>query len=43
MSRRSSYGCLSFLGDCFMVVITGGLWFIWIIVRESRRPKQYYR
>lgn len=31
-----NYGCLSFLGDCFMTLITAGLWLIWIFVRESR-------
>ena len=36
-----NYGCLSFLGDCFMTVITGGFWLIWIWVREHRRPKRY--
>jgi hypothetical protein len=30
------YGALSFLGDVFMFMITGGLWLIWIFVRESR-------
>ena len=32
-----SYGCMGFLFDCLMVVITGGLWLIWIFVREMRR------
>lgn len=36
MSRRR-YGLLNFLFDCVMVAITGGLWFIWIFVREMRR------
>lgn len=31
------YGLLNFLGDIFMFVITGGLWLIWIFVREMRR------
>lgn len=30
------YGCMSFLFDIFMVAITGGLWLIWIFVREMR-------
>lgn len=30
------YGCLGFLGDVIMTIITGGLWFIWIFVREMR-------
>jgi hypothetical protein len=36
MSRRGSYGIFSFIFDLFMVVITGGLWLIWIFVREMR-------
>jgi hypothetical protein len=35
--RRPQYGCLSFLGDVFMTVLTGGLWLLWIFVREMRR------
>lgn len=35
--RRRQYGCLGFLGDVFMFCITGGLWLIWIFVREMRR------
>ena len=31
------YGILSFLFDVFLVVITGGLWLIWIFVREMRK------
>lgn len=31
------YGCLGFLGDAFMFIITGGLWGIRIFVREMRR------
>jgi hypothetical protein len=31
------YGASGFLGDCFMLIITGGLWAIWIFVREMRR------
>lgn len=34
MQRR--YGCLAFLFDIFMTCITGGLWLIWIFVREMR-------
>lgn len=30
------YGCFGFLGDVIMVVITGGLWLIWIFIREMR-------
>ena len=34
MGRR--YGILHFLFDIFMVIITAGLWLIWIFVREMR-------
>lgn len=35
--QKSNYGCLSFLGDCLMFLLTSGLWIIWIFVREMRR------
>lgn len=35
MGRRP-YGCMSFVFDIFMVGITGGLWLIWIFIREMR-------
>jgi hypothetical protein len=31
------YGCLSFLFDVLMVVVTHGIWLIWIFIREMRR------
>lgn len=31
------YSCMGFLFDIFMVFLTGGLWLIWIFVREMRR------
>jgi len=31
------YGCLHFVFDCFMTLITGGLWLIWVFVREMRK------
>jgi hypothetical protein len=31
------YGFFKFLGDILMVGLTGGLWLIWIFVREMRR------
>ena len=47
MRRYKPYGLLAFLFDCIMVLLTGGLWFIWIFVREMRRPRpqshHYYR
>ena len=35
-NRKTRYGCMGFLGDLLMVCITGGLWLIWIFVREMR-------
>jgi hypothetical protein len=36
------YGVLGFLGDVFMTILTGGLWLIWIFVREMRRRNVRY-
>jgi hypothetical protein len=36
MSRRKKYTLLSFLFDLLLVFVTGGLWLIWIFVREIR-------
>lgn len=33
------YGCASLLLDLFLIAITGGLWIIWIIVREMRNSR----
>ncbi len=33
---RKKYGFWKFMGDIFMTLITGGLWLIWIFVREMR-------
>ena len=33
----SNYGCLSFIGDVVMTLLTGGLWLIWVFVREMQR------
>lgn len=38
-SYQRPYGCASFLFDIFMVVITGGLWLIWIFIREMRNNR----
>lgn len=35
--KRKSYGFFSFCGDVFMTFLTGGLWLIWVFVREMRR------
>lgn len=34
--KRKKYGLLNFLLDCFLIILTGGLWLIWIFVREMR-------
>lgn len=34
---RGRYGLGRFAVDVFLCVITGGLWLIWIFVREMRR------
>lgn len=36
MSRRKRYGLLNFIGDVLLILLTGGLWLVWIFVREMR-------
>lgn len=36
MSKKRSYGLGSFIFDLIMLFLTGGLWLIWIFVREMR-------
>ena len=36
VQQRRPYGCLAFLFDIFMTLLTSGLWLIWIFVREMR-------
>ncbi len=36
MSRNSRYGLGSFIFDIILTFLTGGLWLIWIFVREMR-------
>lgn len=33
---RRRYGFWKFMGDSVMVAFTGGLWLVWIFVREMR-------
>lgn len=33
---RGRYGLLNFLFDAILTILTGGLWLIWIFVREIR-------
>lgn len=35
-THKKKYGLLHFIWDCIMVIATGGLWLIWIYVREKR-------
>jgi hypothetical protein len=40
MSRAKShnhYGPVKFLADCGLTLFTGGLWLIWVFVREMRK------
>lgn len=37
VSSRKKYGFWNFVLDCTLVFLTGGLWFIWIFVREMRK------
>lgn len=37
MARNNRYGLFNFLFDVILTGITGGLWLIWIFVREMRR------
>ena len=38
MSTRTKrrYGFWNFIGDVMLTLLTGGLWLIWIFVREMR-------
>ena len=35
-SRSKPYGPLKFLADLIMTGLTGGLWLVWVIIRELR-------
>jgi hypothetical protein len=37
VDRQGKYGCLGFFADIVLTIITGGLWLIYIFVREMRR------
>jgi hypothetical protein len=36
MSSSGRYGLGSFILDIFLTFLTGGLWLIWIFIREMR-------
>ena len=40
VEKQKSYGFFKFLGDCFMTLITYGLWLIWIFIREMRNNRR---
>lgn len=35
------YTLWSFFGDCLMILLTGGLWLIYIFVREMRNKRNF--
>lgn len=35
--RAKRYGFFGFMFDLFMIFITGGIWLLWVFVREMRR------
>lgn len=35
--RYKKYSFFNFVFDCVLTMITGGLWLIWIFVREMRK------
>lgn len=37
MGHHKPYGCLAFLFDVFLTIITSGFWLIWVFVREMRK------
>lgn len=37
VQTRKKYGFWKFMVDCAMTLLTGGLWLIWIFVREMRK------
>lgn len=36
MPKRKKYKLRNFIVDVLLVIITGGLWLIWIFIREMR-------
>lgn len=40
---RRHYGLTNLLFDGLMVALTGGIWLIWIFVREMRQRPTVYR
>ena len=40
--QKRNYGCAMLFLDVFLSIITGGLWIIWIIIREWRYSRRVY-
>lgn len=36
------YGCFNFLLDVTLTVFTGGLWLIWVVIRQMLSTRRYY-
>ena len=36
-TTRKRYGFLNFVLDAALTLVTGGLWLIWVFVREMRK------
>lgn len=36
--KDRGYGFTNFVGDAFMTCLTGGIWLVWVVIREVRRP-----
>lgn len=39
MDNRRQYGCAMLILDLFLTLVTGGLWIIWIIIRQARSTR----
>jgi hypothetical protein len=40
MRKQKNYKIQNFAWDVFMTFLTGGLWFVWIIIREFQIQKR---
>lgn len=41
MRGRRRYGFSNFVGDAVLTLFTGGLWLIWVVIRELRLNNPY--
>jgi hypothetical protein len=37
MQTKKKYGFMAFTLDCVLTILSGGLWLIWVFVREMRK------